>query len=365
MNNALIISESGIIGGAEIVLKDYLEATDKANHIYIIAKKKREILNFYRLLPVKKVYASYFLSSGSYYMNIIIKPFLFLLFSIQVIPIIIRKDIKCIVANNTREMFYLLFIKLFFPKIRFYAYIHDMVKISKFRRELFSFFSQNILDNFISVSTAVKNRLMTFSIGESKIELIFNGLKKNNISAKEISIPLKFLFVGRMEERKNPMEYIHFLSELKKRNIHFQATLIYTAMDHYLLNKIKEEIDHKNLKIELNENLERHIVFQKMRNNSFLFICSKRDPLPTVVLEAFNCGTPVIGKKVDGIPDMIRNEYNGYLYDDSQGFQSIIERLKKIDQKEYYRLSTNALETIDSKFKIEYKVEKLDKLLFC
>lgn len=42
---------------------------------------------------------------------------------------------------------------------------------------------------------------------------------------------------------------------------------------------------------------------------------SLADNLPTTVLESLLCGTPVVGFKTGGIPEMIRHKHNGYLAD--------------------------------------------------
>jgi glycosyltransferase involved in cell wall biosynthesis len=55
-------------------------------------------------------------------------------------------------------------------------------------------------------------------------------------------------------------------------------------------------------------------------NASNVFVApSLADNLPTTILESLNCGTPVVGFDVGGIPDMIRHKENGYLakYKDS------------------------------------------------
>ncbi|MBT1712621.1 glycosyltransferase, partial [Fulvivirgaceae bacterium PWU5] len=39
------------------------------------------------------------------------------------------------------------------------------------------------------------------------------------------------------------------------------------------------------------------------------------DNLPNVVIESLMCGTPVIGFKTGGVPDMIKHGHNGILVD--------------------------------------------------
>ena len=46
-----------------------------------------------------------------------------------------------------------------------------------------------------------------------------------------------------------------------------------------------------------------------------LFVPSRQDPLPTVIIEAALSGVPVVGARNGGIPEMIAEGKNGYLFD--------------------------------------------------
>lgn len=47
-----------------------------------------------------------------------------------------------------------------------------------------------------------------------------------------------------------------------------------------------------------------------------LFLCpSRADNLPNAVLESLACGTPVLGSRIGGIPDMVRPGQTGWLYE--------------------------------------------------
>lgn len=93
---------------------------------------------------------------------------------------------------------------------------------------------------------------------------------------------------------------------------------------------------------------------------NYLVVCSKQDPLPTVVLEAFNNFTPVIGKNIGGIPEMITDKYNGFLYSKISDFNEIYKLLFS-NQKIF---GSNANKTITRNFDINKKVIELDNLLF-
>ena len=46
-----------------------------------------------------------------------------------------------------------------------------------------------------------------------------------------------------------------------------------------------------------------------------MVVPSLEDNLPNTVIEAMACGTPVVGFRTGGIPEMIDHEQNGYLAD--------------------------------------------------
>lgn len=56
-------------------------------------------------------------------------------------------------------------------------------------------------------------------------------------------------------------------------------------------------------------------------------IPSLEDNLPNVVIEAMACGTPVIGFRTGGIPDMIRHKKNGYLVE-QKDIDGLVEGIK-------------------------------------
>jgi glycosyltransferase involved in cell wall biosynthesis len=68
-----------------------------------------------------------------------------------------------------------------------------------------------------------------------------------------------------------------------------------------------------------------------------MVITSLQDNLPNVVLEAMACGTPCIGFKLGGIPDMIDHRINGYLanpldVDDlTQGINWVLDDADRLD----------------------------------
>ncbi|MBE6485577.1 MAG: glycosyltransferase [Methanosphaera stadtmanae] len=74
-------------------------------------------------------------------------------------------------------------------------------------------------------------------------------------------------------------------------------------------------------------------------------ICYDNSPL--VIYESFSTGTPVIGSNIGGIPELIEEEYNGFLFD-AGNINSLKEKLVKVinDKELLKNLEINAYETL-------------------
>ena len=77
-------------------------------------------------------------------------------------------------------------------------------------------------------------------------------------------------------------------------------------------------------------------------------ICYDNSPL--VIYESFTTGTPVIGSRIGGIPELINDEVNGYLFEAGNPDELKDKLLKVIDNKELLKeLENNAYSTIPPK----------------
>ena len=88
-----------------------------------------------------------------------------------------------------------------------------------------------------------------------------------------------------------------------------------------------------------------------------LILCSTREGNPISILEAMAAGLPVIASRVGGIPDIVKHEINGLLFE-SQNVDELIECMKKIknDEKRFSIIGKNNKEFV-KQFSIENTVE--------
>lgn len=363
----LIISGTGIISGAEYVLKDFITNSKHTESFYLLSSDIKEVRDFYNEFPIQK---SFFTSSlspvGAKNGNLILKflkIFKYLKSSYIILNIIKKRKCDIILGNNSGDIIYSFWVKTFSKK-KFYLYVHDIIKTDPPLRKLFSYFSKYV-DKFLVVSEATKNSLVECNIHPDKIYLVYNGLNINTTAKPKewTKRSISLGFVGAFIPRKDPMLFVKIIHKITKIPLPVNATLVYNHVDEEYKKKVTSYITDNNLPIKLLGALNRDEMKAYYKDLHFLVVTSKRDPFPTVILEAFNNATPVIGIKNDGIPEMITNNDNGLLFDTESDIEKVINFIKYIDEAKYIQLSSNAQKTIKEKFSIELKVSKLETIL--
>lgn len=365
MAKILIVSGTPIISGAEYVLSDYLKNTKHTRDIEILHSDVEAVNSFYSQFECR-TYKTKLLNPvgvvGNGKLNLIKKLYRFGASSLVFYNIFRKNEIKTVLGNNTGDVIYSLYSSLFGKK--HINYIHDMIEKDSLIAKSILFFDKFVY-KYIAVSNAVKKNLVDIGIDSKKIVVIYNGLESNkSFLYKDISKEITFGFVGNIDDKKNPLEFLFFF---KKARAFFKDKKIKGQMvfgniqDKELFVQIKKYIEQHKLNIELLGRVNREEMKQFYENINFLVVTSKKDSFPTVILEAFNFGVPVIAHNVDGIPEMVEDGYNGFLYNTSDDFEKILRKLFKYN---YNELQKNSNLTIKEKFNNLKKIEKLNNELF-
>lgn len=162
-----------------------------------------------------------------------------------------------------------------------------------------------------------------------KVFILNNGFyEKINLNQGKINKEKQILFVGNLEPRKN---LFFVLSNFIKNALFNNYTITICGADSFIYEKkTGKSISYwENCceKLPAIKNNARVIYKGFVKNDEiqsfyksaeFLIISSHCfENFPTVVLEAFQNGVVVIGSKIGGIPEMIENEKNGFLFEDN------------------------------------------------
>ena len=122
-----------------------------------------------------------------------------------------------------------------------------------------------------------------------------------------------------------------------------------------------------------NLSIREHVIFEGFRphseisgymDESDLFVLpSYSEGMPLVVLEAMASGIPVIASRVGGVPEVIRDGFNGFLVEpkDSEALAKRIEEVLS-DRDLLRKVSINAAATIRQGFSVEKAAEKISRL---
>ena len=167
-----------------------------------------------------------------------------------------------------------------------------------------------------------------------------------------------------IEDKKNPLEFVKFIEVAQKiyKGKEINGRMVFgSVLDEKLFETLQQSIKDKNLPIELLGRVDREKMQEFYNSIHFLVLTSKKDPLPTVILEAFNNGVPVIAHNIDGVPEIVEDGVNGFLYKSEDDFEAIVKKLLNVNYTCMQKLGN---EVIQNKFCNNYKNRKVEKLLW-
>ena len=222
----------------------------------------------------------------------------------------------------------------------------------------------SLADRVVVLSSELLRKIITFC-DSTKVLVILNSVQVP--SQKEIpinkkrNIPHDLLFMGDLVSRKGVPDLLEAIKLTGLDNSQIKVLLCGNGE----IEKVKKRV--KELGLEKVVTVPGWISGQKKKkllNEAYLYILpSYFEGLPMSILEAMATGTPVISTPVGGIPDAVRDGYNGFLVpvNSPKALATKIERLLA-DKKLWLCLSKNAFDTIKNKFSIVQTEKKLSKL---
>jgi len=174
-------------------------------------------------------------------------------------------------------------------------------------------------NHVISVSDALKNKLVDLGIRQNKITRIYNGVDPNlffdelstlNNDIKKENFP--WIFVGNLKKDKGVIDLVKAYSTYKKSGCLRHLIIV---GDGAMKEDLKELIDELGLvdRVIMLGALEHSETAELVRKSFCLILPSYHEGVPNVLLEAANCGIPVIATRVGGIPEVVIDNKTGLL----------------------------------------------------
>ena len=100
-----------------------------------------------------------------------------------------------------------------------------------------------------------------------------------------------------------------------------------------------------------------------IKDTDLLILTSRSEGLPNVIMEAMAAGKPVVSTNVGGVPELIKDGWNGFLVS-SEDVDSMAEKVKDLikDSSLRKRLGRNAATFVREHFSVENMVNKTEEL---
>jgi len=214
----------------------------------------------------------------------------------------------------------------------------EIVKHSKCSFLLRSFFVNLLrnMDHIIALSTTDLRSLLYLGIPKNKITVIPNGIDTERFSKRKRFVErnerLKILCVARFTENKNHEPLIYALRKLRD-NLDVEAYFIGAITDHEYFERIVKLIERQKLEkyVKIGLSLDDPSVIDCYLSCDLFVLPSIRETFPLTILEALYAGLPVVASRVGDIPDIVKDETNGFLVtpnDPKQLYERCLQVLK-------------------------------------
>ncbi len=196
-------------------------------------------------------------------------------------------------------------------------------------------------------------------------KLYTDGVRFVDINHFNINIPFKNReqtvgFIGRLDVEKR----IPKLSAAVKR-LTDSITFIFVGDGDYrssLETELADEIETGQ--VEVVGWVNRDEIPEQLNRLQLLVVPSHpTEGLPTVILEAMACGTPVLATPVAGVPDVVREGETGFLIDEITEEEISEDIEAALRQKDLSEVSHKCRELIEQKYSLEGAVVRWQNIL--
>jgi len=171
--------------------------------------------------------------------------------------------------------------------------------------------------------------------------------------------------VGRLDPIKGLPYAIEAFSRVSKS---YPDLMYYIVGDGVLKESLTAQVEKLNLakKIIFHGSMENAKALEIIARSTIFLLPSvigpdgDRDGIPTALIEAMYLGTPVIGSRLSGIPELIDNDVNGYLVEPGS-IGDISEKLKLLIENPKLRetFGYKGRQKVESEFDIDVNNDKL------
>lgn len=254
-------------------------------------------------------------------------------------------------------------------KAKFALTIHGMVlqeakRKKKIRDKMAWYFNA-----IVQKKTFPKNviHLSQFSLKLFGDKIQNNVIIPNAIVPGFFNIPMKhgtenkLLYMGVIDNNKNLMYLLQQLRILAEQHIYYSLDVLGDALTDDFRKMIYDYVEENGLKEQVRFRgwVPQTTVMKFIEEADILVVSSKHESLPMVIAESMAAGKVVVASAVGGIPEMINDTVDGYLFKLSGTNElSVILAGLYNNTETIARISANAKQTAIGKYQCENVAKK-------
>lgn len=213
-------------------------------------------------------------------------------------------------------------------------------------------------DKIINISNYEQKQAIKYGLNKNKMIMIYNGVedKENNSNLKLNwdKNKINLLFVGRLDRQKGLDLFLNVYDKMKLKNMHLYV--IGTSVLDDNLPKSTEYVTYLGWV----DNKDIDVYYQAC---DAVIMPSRWEGFGLVAVEAMRNLKPVIASNVGALPELIKNNINGYIFD-IKNDKKLKEILLNINKNELQNLGKQARQIYLKNFTDSIFIKNIYRLYF-
>lgn len=195
--------------------------------------------------------------------------------------------------------------------------------------------------------------------GYSPVVTVYNGIEEKNDMKARNQNHQNILYVGRLAPEKGAEFPIRALPHIHKKFPEATVTIVGDGPERNNLKQLIKQLDLQDY-VTLTGKVSNEETAAYYQNASLVVVPSTYpDNLPTVCIEAMNYGRALLVSNIGGLPELVRNGYNGYLFTPGSYHEIASKTIALFeDKKNLQRITDNSRKMI-TQFSMQTHMKKL------
>jgi len=333
-----ILEPSGIGGVERIVADIYCNANKEMQIFVAIPKKyKAEFISNFKIKDTKNILEMDFENAAKFSVR-----------RLKVYRNILNEINPDIIHTHSRKA--CVFLSIINKKAIHFRTQHmqDRDVVHKFDKFLLS----RKVDLWIGTSNQLVQTYIKEQYGDVLTKCIYNGvaIPKKTKSYENINRVKKIGFIGRLNEQKGLDIFIPLLKQVDTQVKNpYEFIVIGEGEERGYLEKMVADLNlHEKIKFMG----AKSDIYKEILNFDVLVLPSRKEGLPLVLLESMACGVPVIANNVGAISEVVINNKNSFIINDTSGWLRLLTELIQ-EEKDLENISQNCAEHISLNFSVQ------------